>query len=260
MEKTIRQDPENPEARLALAEYYLNGGMYQEALDQANQVLSFYPEDEGALLISGIAYVHSNQAEAALEPLEKFVALRKEGAMAGVDTVLETAYYFLGESYVKLNRPAEAISVLEAALVISRTDADALYQLGLAYQASGQPEAALERYHEAVRFVPNFVEVYSGMIESYSALERPDHVAYARGMQAFCLQDYGTAQTHLEHATEALPDFAPALLGLGLTYEKVGDLHAALTAIQRVLDLNPNDLAARQALGRIQATMNAQQG
>jgi tetratricopeptide (TPR) repeat protein len=78
-------------------------------------------------------------------------------------------------------------------------------------------------------------------------------------METFCLQDYGTAQTHLEHVTEALPDFAPAFLGLGLTYEKVGDLQAALTAIQRVLGLDPNDFAARQALGRIQAAMNSQQ-
>jgi tetratricopeptide (TPR) repeat protein len=97
------------------------------------------------------------------------------------------------------------------------------------------------------------------MIESYTALERSYMVAYARGMETFCLQDYGTAQNHLEHVTEALPDFAPAFLGLGLTYEKVGDLQAALTAIQRVLGLDPNDFAARQALGRIQAAMKAQQ-
>ena len=99
-----------------------------------------------------------------------------------------------GESYVKLNQPAEAIPVLEAALVINRTDADALYQLGLAYQASGQPQTALERYHQAVRLVPDFVQVYQGMIESYSALGQPHPVAYARGMEAFCLQDYEAAQ------------------------------------------------------------------
>ncbi len=256
MEEIIRDDPQNPEARVAIAEHYLNQGMYQEALDQTKQVLSAYPENESALLVSGIAHVRLNQPEAALDPLEKFAALRKDQPMAGADTILEAAYYFLGESYVKLDRPAEAITALEAALAISSTDADAIYQLGRAYQANNQPEAALERYHKAVRFVPDFTEAYSGMIESYSTLDQPDFVAYARGMQAFSLQDYGTARTHLEHATEALPDFAPAFLGMGLTYEKLGESEAALGAIQRAIDLNPSDFAAQQALGRIQAAIN----
>ena len=173
--------------------------------------------------------------------------------MANIDTVLETAYYFLGECYMKLDRPDEAISVLEAALDISHTDADALYQLGLAYQATGRPKAALEQYRKAVRLVPDFAEVYTGMIESYSALDQSEHLAYARGMQAFCLQDYGTAQALLTQAAEALPEFVPAFLGLGLTYERLGELQAALTAVQRAVDLDPNDLAARQALGRILA-------
>ena len=255
LEQAIQKDPQNPDTRVALAKYYLEQGLYQEALDQTKQVLSVYPEHEGAMLVSGIAFVRLNQPEAALEPLEKFVAARKDQEMAKVDTSLEAAYYFLGESYVKLNRPAEAIPVLEEALTINRTDADALYQLGLAYQANGQPEAALERYQQAVLFVPDFTEAYSGMIESYSALNQPDYVAYARGMQAFTLQDYKTAQTHLEYATQALPDFAPAFLGLGLTYEKTGTLDAALTAIQRALDLDPDHFAARQALGRIQAAL-----
>jgi len=256
LEQAIREDPQNPEMRVALAEYYLSKGMNQEALDQTKQVLNLYPEDEGALLVSGIAAVRLNQPETALEPLENFLAARKDGPMANADTALETAYYFLGESYMKLDRPGEAIPALEAALIINRTDADALYQLGLAYQANDQPEAALERYHQAVRLVPDFSDAYSGMIESYTALDQPDYVAYARGMQAFTLQDLETAQTHLRYATQALPDFAPAFLGLGLTYEKLDDLEAALTAIERAVVLDQSDFAAQQTLGRIQAVLN----
>ena len=258
MEEVIKEDPQSPEARVALAEFYLGKGMYKEALNQTEQVLNLYPETEGALLVAGVAFVHMNQPEEALEPLEKFTALRKDQPMANMDTALEAAYYFLGESYVKLKRMDEAITALEAALLISATDADALYQLGLAYQATGQAENALERYHKAVRLVPNFVEAYGGMIESYTTLEQPEYVAYARGMQALNLQDYGTAQTHLEYAVEALPNFGPAFLGLGLAYEQTGDLEAALVAVQRALELNPGDFAAQQALGRIRAAMNSQ--
>jgi tetratricopeptide (TPR) repeat protein len=258
LEQAIRDDPQDPEARVALAEFYLGQALYQDALDQTVQVLSLYPENEGALLVSGIAYIRLDQPEAALDPLEQFVATREEGEMARTDTRLEMAYYFLGESYMKLERPAEAIPVLDKALVINRTDADARYQLGLAHQANDQPQAALEQYHEAVRFVPNFTEAYSGMIESYAALDQLEYVAYARGMEALTLQDYETAQTHLEHATQALPDFAPAFLGLSLTYEKLGQLEAALATIERALELEPDDFAAQQTFGRLQATMNTE--
>ncbi len=258
LEQAIRDDPQNPEARVALAEFYLNKGLYQEALDQTNQVLGAFPENERALLLAGIAYVRLDQPEAALNPLEQFVAARKDLEMAKVDTALETAYYFLGESYVKLSRPAEAIPVLEEAVFINRTDADAFYQLGLAYQADGQPEVALERYQQAIRFVPNFTEAYSGMIDSYTALGQPDYVAYARGMQAFTLNDFETAQTHLEHATKTLTDFAPAFLGLAMTYERMGKLESAKTTIQQALRLNPDDLAVQQVHGRIQATLDKQ--
>ncbi|MBU0704859.1 MAG: tetratricopeptide repeat protein [Chloroflexi bacterium] len=258
MEQVIQENPQDSDARVALAEYYLNEGAYQKSLDQATQVLALYPEHEGALLLSGIAYIRLGQPEAAVDPLEKFVALRRDRPMADADVVLEAAYYFLGTSYIQLNRLGEAISALEAALAINPTDADALYQLGLAYHANGQPEAALERYHKAVRFVPDFADAYQGMAESYSALDQSDYVAYARGMHALSSQDYETAQTHLKYATQALPDFAPAFLGLGLMYEQMGELDQALTAVQRALKLDHNNFVAQQALGRIQAAMGVQ--
>jgi tetratricopeptide (TPR) repeat protein len=258
LEEAIRQDPQNPDTRVALAEFYLNKGMYPKALEQAEQVLEVYPENEGALLIAGLAYVRMERREEALVPLEQFVTLRKDRPMAQNDTMLEMAYYFLGESYVKLDRPQEAIAALEAAVAISSVDADALYQLGLAYHAAGQPEAAVARYHQAVRFVPNFAEAYAGMVEGYTALGQPDFVAYARGMEAFSRQDYKAAQTHLEQATQALPGFAPAFLGLGLTYEQLGDLDAALAALQHAVETDPQDFAAQQALGRVQAAKSNQ--
>jgi len=259
MEQVIRDDPQNPDKRVALAEYYLNAGMSRDALALSEQVIDHYPDHDGALLIAGVAAARLDQPEAALEPLEQFISQRKELPMAQADPVLEAAYYFLGESYLKLNRPQESTAALETALLINPTDADALHQLGLAYQATGQPELALEKYHQAVRLVPDFTEVYGEMIVSYEALGWSDYVAYARGMQAFTAQDHELARIHLEQATKALPDFAPAFFGMGLTYEATGQLEAAQNAMKRALELNPDDFAAQQAFGRIQLTLSAQE-
>ena len=253
METAVHEQPRDPELRILLAESYLHVARYEEALEQADQVLRQHPEHASAVLIAGIANVRLDRPEEALEPLRRFVALRKDGPMARTDTALEAAYYYLGESFVRLGRPAEAIQPLEAALRISPVDADALYQLGLAYHGEGQAERAVQNYQKAVRLVPDFAEAYQAMIDSYSALNQTDHVTYARGMVAFSQKDYQTAVFQLERATEALPGFAPAFLGLGLAYEHVGNLQPALWAIQRALELDPGDFAAQQALGRIQS-------
>lgn len=258
LEQVILEDPQDPDKRVALAEYYLGAGMSQDALTLSRQVIDYYPDHTGALLIAGVAASRLDQPEAALEPLSQFIAQRREHPMAQADLALEAAYYFLGRNYLKLDRPQESIVALEAAVSISPTDADALYQLGLAYQATGQPDAALDKYHQAVRLVPDFSEVYAAMMASYEALGWPDHMVYARGMQAFTTQDYELAQSYLEQATLALPEFAPAYFGLGLAYEATGQLDAAQRAIGRALELNPDDFAMRQAFGRIHLALTAQ--
>jgi tetratricopeptide (TPR) repeat protein len=179
LEETVHQDPRDPDARILLAESYLRSGRYEESLEQAEQVSSLYPDHPNALLIAGISHVRMDQPEAALQPLHRFVKMRQGQPMAKSDVILEAAYYYLGESYLKLERAAEAIPVLEAALLIRPTDADALYQAGLAYQATDQPQTALERYHAAVRLVPDFTEAYQGMASIYSDLDQPGYENYA---------------------------------------------------------------------------------
>ena len=256
-EQAVRENPQDPEQRLALARIYYENRMYPEALDHASQVLSIAPDSENALLIVGLSNIRLAQPAEAVPPLEHFIDLRKDSPVAKSDMLLELAYYFVGESYVKLGQYTDAIPPLEEALIITPTDADALYQLGLAKQSLGECDAALTHYQKAVRLVPDFTEAYQGMAECYAAENDPGRVKYARGMLAFGQKDYATAKTYLMDAVQTMPESVPALLGLGLTYEKLGDFTAASDVLQRAMTLDPHDLAVRQALGRIQSTLDA---
>ena len=256
VEQAVKENPQDPAQRMALARVYFENRMYPEALDHASQVLGANSEDEEALLIAGLSSIRLEQPTEAIPYLEHFITLRKDSPMAKSDTTLEMSYYFVGESYNKLGQSENAIPLLEAALEITPTDADALYQLGMARQSQAQCETALESYHMAVRLVPDFTEAYQGMVECYSLQNEPGRVEYAQGMQAFGLKDYALAQTHLQKAVQILPEFAPALLGLGLTYEKQSELNAAAEVLQQALALDPHDLASRQALGRVEAALS----
>jgi tetratricopeptide (TPR) repeat protein len=258
-EQAVQADPQNPDLRLALARLYFENRMFSQALEQSQQLLTVAPDNQDAMLIAGLANVRLDQPGEAIPLLEKVIDVRSESPMAKSDMILEMIYYFTGESYIKTGDYAAAVAALESALGIMPTDADAHYQLGVAYQGMGEHEQAVDHFHTAVRFVPDFSEAYEGMVKSYQALHRPGYAEYARGMLAFTQKDYQTAEAELLKAVDALPQFVPALLGLALTYEKQGNYPAALDILQEATAIDPHDLATRQALGRVKASLEAKQ-
>ncbi len=260
LEEAVRDDPRAVEPRLALAQQYLTFGMYTQAIEQAQQVLSIYPDRQDALLIAGTALTRANHPQEAIAKLEKLVQLLEGNQQVINKTALEVAYYYLGQDYNALGRHDKALAALESALKYDPTDADALYQAGLASQATRQYDKAVDFYSRAARLVPDFAEAYSGLIDSYTSLGKPDYATYARGMRAFCGADYKTAQSHLEAAVQALPDFALAYYGLALTYEKLNRPGYAFQLIQSAAKLAPNNIAIQQAYGRLQNTQGVQKG
>jgi len=251
LEEQVRKNPEDPNTRLALAQYYLESGMAARSLEQAQQVLNAYPEKHEALFMTGVAYLRAGQPQAAIEPLEKLVSFRRGAQMAKADSILEAALYYLGDSYIRVDDPAKAIPVLTEALTIDRTDADALYRLGVAYALEGQHEQALEQLQRAVLFVPDLAEAYDQMAKSYAALSRPDYVTYAQGMEAYSRKDYTNARTLLARAVAKAPDLVAAQLGLGLTLEQTGELQLAKKSFQKVLAAQPDNMLASRGLSRI---------
>jgi tetratricopeptide (TPR) repeat protein len=255
LEAQVRASPTETGPRLALAELYLSNQRYDDALEQAEQVLEAYPDNERAMFTAGLAYTLNGELEKGASLLEDFAARRRGLPAASQDVALETALYYLGSSYIELDRPQEAIGALEEALRINPTDADARYQLGLAQQRSGDCAAALESLHTAAAFVPDFAEAYHAMEPCYAQLNMPDHALYARGMVSYAAKDFPRAADQLGEAAQRLPDFAPAHTGLGLALEELGDLQGAKASLERATALDAQSFIARNALGRVNAAL-----
>jgi len=258
MEKSVREDPANPHLRVNLALFYYENEQYQEAKDQVIQVITLYPEDENALYLAGLSDYQLQNFDQAAQYLEQFINLRKQKSNTRTDRFLETALYTLGCDYIQSGQPQKAIPVLLELLENNHMDADALYQLGTAYSLENRHQEAIEQFLKAVAFVPDFNEVYTAMITSYAALDEEALVLYAQGMSAFCTGDYPTAVDKLEQSANNLVDFSPVFLGLGLTYEKIGDYLQAQDCLEKALTLDPENYAAAQALGRVQQKISSQ--
>jgi tetratricopeptide (TPR) repeat protein len=257
-EQAVRDDPQNVDSRLALSETYMFNQQFADAIAQANQVLAVDPENQRAWLVIGVSSANLGKPADAIDPLTRFINARKDEEMPGLDQSLQAAAYFLGESYMQLGKPQEAIEPLSNAVNWSKTDADAMYKLGMAYAAIQDYPNAVNMFHAATTFVPNFKEAYDAMATAYDAAGKPEYGDYARGMSAYSQKDYQTAVDLLLKATQALPDFSISYAGLGLAYEGLGNLQAAKDAYNAALGIDPTNFTASTGLERVDALINGQ--
>ena len=251
MEELVRQDPNNLELRLSIAQGYYSMRRYPDVLAQANEVLKIEADNQTALTLRGLAAVQLNENDAALADFQRVIELNKDNSMAKADERLELAYYYAGLLYNRAQRYGEAEGVLKSALEINLGDADAWLQLGEAYAGLGRPQEALDAYEQVVRFVPDYVEAYQGMERSYRASHQTGLADYARAMGTFSAGNAQQAAVLLEELIERQPDVLEAYLGLGLAYERLGERDKAIKALEHYVAERPGDVAAEQALARI---------
>jgi tetratricopeptide (TPR) repeat protein len=254
LQASIKSNPDSLGARLSLAQQYLEMSNYNAAIEQTQWVLAKEADNPGALLLAGMAYSESGNYEASNQALERFVKLRRDSDQPVIDKVLEDSLFYLGNNYLALELPAKAIEYYQQALQIDHTDADALYQLGLAQARMGgntAQEQAVQSYLKAVAFAPDFQEAYHALADSYAALGRGPQADYAKGMEAYCRKDYSRARQYLENASRQLPDFAPIFLGLAMVYEKTGEVKLAYDNARHVLQFEPGNILAASILARL---------
>ncbi|CAG1001472.1 Cellulose synthase operon protein C [Anaerolineae bacterium] len=252
LEGMVQKNPQNPDMRVATAVYYLDSGLVDAAIQQGEEALKIEPKHQGAMILLGRAYETKGNNEKAVEYMTQVIELNRDNPMAKVDKRINTVYYHLGTLYRQQGKYPEASEALKNALNIDYTDADARYALGTVYQKQNDHAAAIKEFQEALRFDPTYGDPYQGLAASYAALGDHTKAAYARAMVTLTQGKYGDAATQLEAVVGQSPDLAQANFGLGLAYEKLGKRPEAIAALNSFLKVYPNDIAARQALGRLE--------
>jgi tetratricopeptide (TPR) repeat protein len=250
-EDAVQKNPNAISPRFTLAELYAAKGRYQEAITQYDEILKAQPDTAAVLLGRGRAYVALDNLDAAAADFQKVIDGATDKEMSNYDQQLEGAYYNLGNVELKRDHPKVAAELLAKAVLINRTDADALYLLGTAMVKSGDPKSGIDALHLAIALVPTgWCDPYAGLGDAYTAQKDSAGAQYANGMVALCEKRYTEAQTQLKAAssgTHALEAF----IGLGLLAEEQGDYTAAADAYNKALARDPQNFAATTGLGRV---------
>ncbi len=254
LEDQVRLDPQNVQARLAVALAYATRGYNSSAIEQFQEVIALEENNQAALAGLGRVYLQEGKLDQGLEPLLKVVELNKDNPLNKTLGRLEAVYYDLGVIYSRKKLYTEAAFYLSRALEINRADADAWYVLGQAQAGGADFESALSSYHQAVRFVPDFVEVYKGMADVYSRVGSAGGKKYASGMIYLTERSYDKATRDLQEATRLAPDMAQAHEGLGMALESLGRSEEALDSYRSAAELDPSLIVAQLAVQRLSSS------
>jgi tetratricopeptide (TPR) repeat protein len=253
-EGAVKKAPNNLTARLALASAYRSDKRVDDALKQYDEILKADKANRFALLGRGNILLGQGDLKAATAAYRTITSKAVKGEFAGADTQLQEAHYYLGSIAVKQGKTKEALTSLQAALRIDRTDSDALYLMGVAQLKDGKAKSAVDSFKEALRFVPTgWCEPYSQLAVAYGTLAQAPHATYAGGMADFCLKRSAEAKVKLKTLTTS-PVAVDALLGLGLIAETESNQAEAASWYKKTLTVDPKNISAISALSRLGVT------
>ena len=227
LEKTIRAEPRNAEARLLLGSVLMEEGRRDESIAQLTEAVHLRPNSAEAQNALGEAYRAFEDPKAARPAFEKAVQLNPKFAAAQVN---------LGQSLLESGEMDGAAAHLDRGIALLGHSADAALPLYLRAKIDaekGQTADAVRALERAVALRPDFGEAWSDLGAARKAM----------------LDDAG-ALSAFERAVAFNPHDAVAQTRLGEQLLTAGKSHDAVPHFEEAVRLAPTDQSALNGLQR----------
>ena len=224
MEEAERIAPVWPELKVNLAALRSQAGDYAGAIAAARGALQIDNGLEGAWLNLGLAQLKSGDATAAAATLTRFKDRRDAPPVA---------IAALGLALLRIGRTAEAAATLQRAVDAGMRDADVLLSLGDAEDAKHDWTAAEAAYRRALTANP--------------AVPRGH---YSLGLVLYKQQRYDEAAGEFDRELASDPVYPPALRYRAELELDRGNADAAVPFLQRLTATAPRDVDGWRLLGR----------
>ena len=225
LERYVLQVPNNPFALKMLGNLLLRTDDVNRALRALTRADRLAPNDPQILALLGTAYLKLKDTQRATELLERAVSLNPEAT--GVRSRLAMAR-------LAARQGDEAIGELQAILDIDRTDTQAASMIGFIYLRRGEYEEALK-----------WADVILERDPDGSGGDGLKGAAYAG------LQRLEEARKHFVLMLERDPGDETALFNIHAIDLKEGDVEAAITHLETLLQENPGSVRALATLAHL---------
>lgn len=230
----------------------LNSGDFVRAEQAAREMSKAFPNEPFVFNILGYACGMVGDQKAAIDAFKWAIKLNPNFVEAMSN---------YGSYLVQIDRPDDALPVLQKAVAKKPDYAEAHHNLGVAYYALGQSDAALKHYDLALKYAPQYANALNsrGSLKS-SRHDRVGAEADFRAALAIAPKDAGAlanlagvlaadgksaeAVAQLEKALAIDPKNTETLLQLAIILNESGQSEQAAEAFERVLSVDPTHAQA----------------
>ena len=156
-EEELKENPKRVDSYVVMCWSLVRNRQYAEAEQRAADGLEVSPYDLRLIEINGEAKYYLGKNDGAMEQFEKYVSGAPEsGARVG------SAYYFMGEIYIRQARYQHADIALSAAVKKEPLLDNWWGRLGYAREMAGNYYESLAAYDEALRLNPSSIDASRG--------------------------------------------------------------------------------------------------
>ena len=152
--QAVATNPGDASARLNLAYAYQLDKQYDRALSEYDKVLEQQPKDTAALYNKGVIYMTTGAAKKGEAALWEVLKVDPKHALAAKE---------LGDYYAAKGQFKSVLVAVEPVVEAKPTLADLQYLMGLAYEKTGKPVQAKERYTLALKYAPDMQQAIDGL-------------------------------------------------------------------------------------------------
>ena len=256
-EKSVKLNPDLPEARANLSAAYLKAGRHAEAEKEAVEALRLYPGHAGAAANLAAVYQKTKRHAAAGAIFEKIIKKEPNNSQAfdglgisareagdlkkaeacfrravELDPANEKAVNNLGNIYMLRGRYDDAVEAYKKSILLNPHRHESRMNLASAYYSAGRYSASASEYERAVILNPEGYFLYCNMGAAYQRLGRSRD-----------------AEKAFKQALAIKPDDALSLFNLGALYLEMERPEEAVVCFEKVLKNDPDNKEALYNLG-----------
>ncbi len=217
----LEKEPDNPAAHRGLGWVYYDTGDYEQAVAEFTKAVALEPANAEGYRGQGLSYQALKKYEESLEPLKKWSELEPQN---------EPAQTSLGWSLFNLQRYAEACDSFSQSIQ--------LHESAEAYHGLSMCHYNLSQFEQSLAAAQKWAELNAKDPNAHNII----------GWSLYNLQRHEEASQAFSHSTELQPT-ASAYSGLGNSYLKLGQSESALEAVQKWLELEPDNADAHRLKG-----------
>jgi superkiller protein 3 len=235
----LKANPNSLGARSLLAVTYLKKGMVDQAIKEYEKIAAAHPDAAKIHYNLGMLYSQKGDMDKAAAEYEKEIV---------VDGNFSAAYNNLGRIFFERGDITKAGKAFKRALKIDPDYVHALNNLGLVYMEEGHVKEALGEFKKALEIDPKYEGSLRNLALAQDMVEKPAETYNRLGQIYYTQGNIAKAERQFEKALTYDSKYTVAMGNLGVINLRKGDYDEAIRLLKKVLDLSPEDAAARQHL------------